>query len=88
MGYSYLVERKLWIRIFLVLAMIPVAIISNGIRVVITALLVNYYGYRAAEGFMHLFSGWAIFLLSIMLLLALHGLITATQHRTTGAAAQ
>jgi exosortase len=75
-GYSYLAERRLRVRIFLVLAMVPVAIVSNGIRVVITALLVNYLGISAAEGFMHSFSGLAVFLVSVMLLLALHGLIT------------
>jgi exosortase len=81
MGYSYLAERKLKVRIFLVLAMVPVAIVSNGIRVVITALLVNYFGIKAAEGFMHSFSGWAIFLVSVMLLVALHGLITRIARR-------
>ena len=91
-GYSYLAERRIAIRAFLVLAMVPVAIVSNGIRVVITALLVNYYGFRAAEGFMHSFSGWAIFLVSVMLLLALHGVISIILRRrtvlrlTTGAA--
>jgi exosortase len=75
MGYSYLAERRLGIRVFLVLAMVPVAIVSNGIRVMITALLVNYFGISAGEGFMHSFSGLAIFLVSLMLLLGLHGLI-------------
>jgi exosortase len=75
MGYSYLAERRLAVRISLVLAMVPVAIVSNGVRVVVTAMLVNYFGIRAAEGFMHEFSGWVIFLVSVVLLLALHGLI-------------
>jgi exosortase len=82
MGYSYLAERRVAIRVFLVLAMVPVAIVSNGIRVVITALLVNYFGFRMAEGFMHSFSGWAIFMVSVMLLLALHGLINKLLPRT------
>jgi exosortase len=82
MGYSYLVERKLAFRILIVAAMVPVAIISNGTRVVITALLVNYFGIRAAEGFMHSFSGWVIFLVSVAMMLALHGLISAiSRHR-------
>jgi exosortase len=76
MGYSYLAERRIGVRVFLVLAMVPIAIVSNGLRVVLTAVLVNYYGYRMAEGFMHSFSGWAIFVVSIVLLVALHGIIT------------
>lgn len=86
MCYSYLTERRFGIRVFLVLAMVPVAIVSNGIRVVITALLVNYFGFRMAEGFMHSFSGWAIFLVSVLLLLALHGLINTALRRKPGAA--
>jgi exosortase len=86
MGYSYLTERRFGVRAFLVLAMVPVAIVSNGIRVVITAILVNYYGYKTAEGFMHSFSGWAIFLVSVILLLVLHGLITKMMRGTAGAA--
>jgi exosortase len=85
-GYSYLSERRLGIRIFLVLAMVPVAIVSNAIRVVITALLVNYFGISAAEGFMHSFSGLAIFLVSVMLLLALHRVINKLLPRTTATA--
>jgi exosortase len=86
MGYSYLVERKVTIRILIVAAMVPVAIVSNGTRVVITALLVNYFGTRAAEGLMHSFSGWVIFLVSVAMMLALHGLISAISRRKAAAA--
>ena len=72
MGYSYLTERRIGVRASLVLAMVPVAIVSNGIRVVITALLVNAFGMRAADGFLHLFSGWVIFLVSVAMLLLIH----------------
>jgi exosortase len=82
MAYSYLAERRPAVRTFLVLAMVPVAIVSNGIRVVITALMVNYFGIRAAEGFLHSFSGWAIFLVSVMLMLALHSCIKAVLRRS------
>jgi exosortase len=87
MGYSYLAERRLGIRIFLVAAMVPVAIVSNAVRVVITALLVNYFGISAAEGFMHSFSGLAVFLVSVMLLMALHALISKIWRRTAAVAA-
>ncbi len=87
MGYSYLAERRLGVRVFLVLAMVPVAIVSNGLRVVITALLVNYFGISAAEGFAHSFSGLAVFLVSVMLLLALHGLTNKLLPRTAAASA-
>ena len=75
-GYGYLVERSIPVRWFLILAMFPLAILSNGTRVMITALMANYIGPRAAEGFMHEFSGWVIFVVATILFLLLHSLIT------------
>lgn len=73
-GYGYLAEKSVPVRWFLFLAMIPLAIISNGTRVVITALMTNYIGPQAAQGFMHEFSGWVIFVVATALFLALHSL--------------
>jgi exosortase len=73
-GYGYLAEKSVPVRWFLFLAMIPLAIISNGTRVMITALMTNYIGPQAAEGFMHEFSGWVIFVVATALFLALHSL--------------
>jgi len=73
-GYGYLAEKSVPVRWFLFLAMIPLAIISNGTRVMITALMTNYIGPKAAEGFMHEFSGWVIFVVATALFLALHSL--------------
>ena len=75
-GYGYVVERSIAVRWFLVLAMVPLAIVSNGTRVMITAIMANYIGPKAAEGFMHEFSGWVIFVVATILFLALHSLIT------------
>ena len=73
-GYGYLAEKSVPVRWFLFLAMVPLAIVSNGTRVMITALMTNYIGPQAAEGFMHEFSGWVIFVVATALFLALHSL--------------
>ena len=73
-GYGYLAEKSVAVRWFMFLAMIPLAIISNGTRVMITALMTNYIGPQAAEGFMHEFSGWVIFVVATALFLGLHSL--------------
>jgi len=73
-GYGYLAEKSIAVRWFLFLAMVPLAIVSNGTRVMITALMTNYIGPKAAEGFMHEFSGWAIFVVATALFLGLHSL--------------
>jgi len=80
-GYGYLVERSVPVRCFLVLAMVPLAIISNGTRVMITAIMANYLGPKAAEGFMHEFSGWVIFVVATILFLLLHGAINFVRRK-------
>jgi exosortase len=75
-GFGYVVERSVVARWILFLAMVPLAIISNGTRVMITAIMANYLGPKAAEGFMHEFSGWVIFVVATVLFLAFYSLMT------------
>jgi exosortase len=82
-GYGYLAEKSTVVRWFLFLAMVPLAIVSNGTRVMITALMTNYIGPQAAEGFMHEFSGWVIFVVATVLFLTLHSL-TVTVRKKLG----
>jgi exosortase len=74
-GFGYVVERSALARWVLFLAMIPLAIISNGTRVMVTAIMANYLGPKAAEGFMHEFSGWVIFVVATLLFLGFYSLM-------------
>ena len=57
-------------RILLVLLTVPIAILTNMIRVIGTGFLAQYYGSAAAEGFFHEFAGMGVFLLAMVLLFA------------------
>jgi exosortase len=70
--YGYLVERRVWVRVALALASIPIAVAANGLRIVGTGLIVQYWDPEKAEGFFHLFSGWLVFVFSLLMLFALH----------------
>jgi exosortase len=70
--YGYLRERRLWVRILLTVLMVPSAIVSNAIRIMGAATMAHRFGPAAAEGFLHEFSGWVIFVVSLLLLFALH----------------
>jgi len=80
-GYGYLAEKSVPVRWFLIIAMIPLAMISNGTRVMITAIMTNYIGPQAAEGFMHEFSGWVIFVVATALFLGLHSLTVVVRKK-------
>ena len=68
--YGYFTESRLLLRGLLVVAAIPIAVAANGLRIVGTGLLVHYGSERPAEGFFHLFSGWLVFLMSLVMLWA------------------
>lgn len=58
-----------WVkRVALVLLAIPIAIFTNGVRLVGTGILATRYGSKAAEGFFHEFAGLVIFGVAIVLL--------------------
>lgn len=70
--YGYLLERRPWVRLALVVVAIPIAVLANGFRIVGTGLCVHYWSPDRAEGFFHTFSGWIIFLISFALLFLVH----------------
>lgn len=80
LGYSYLAERRVWVRTSLVAAMFPIAIVGNGIRVVCAALLGYSLGPKTAEGFLHPISGIVIFVVALSLLLACHAGISKVRY--------
>jgi len=69
--YSYLFERVAWKQIVCVLATIPIAILTNVLRIGITGVLTYYYGSKVAEGFFHGFSGWTIFMVAFVFIFLL-----------------
>jgi exosortase len=70
--YGYLMEKRVAIRVALAVASVPIAVAANGLRIVGTGLLVQYWDPEKAEGFFHAFSGWLIFVVSLLMLFALH----------------
>jgi exosortase len=83
--YGYLLEKRVSIRVVLALASIPIAVAANGLRIVGTGLLVQYWDPDKAEGFFHAFSGWLIFVISLLMLFALHRIMTFRDRRAEAA---
>jgi exosortase len=66
--FAVLYQGPLWHRILLFVATIPITIAMNSFRIAVIGVLVNQYGISQAEGFLHFFEGWIIFLACIVLL--------------------
>lgn len=78
--YGYLMERRVSVRVLLALASIPIAVAANSFRIVGTGLLVQYWDPEKAQGFFHEFSGWLIFVISLIMLYLLHQIIRVSLH--------
>jgi exosortase len=74
-AYGFLVERRRWVRYALTILMVPIAIVSNAIRIMGTGVLTFHFGPKAAEGFFHEFSGWIIFLAALLLMFLCHWIL-------------
>jgi exosortase len=67
-AYGYLLQRRVWVRYLLAILMVPIAIVSNAIRIMGAGILAHRFGPEAAEGFLHTFSGWVIFVVALALM--------------------
>lgn len=70
--YGYFLEPNPRRRVILALASIPIAVLANGARILGTGLGVQYWDPEKALGFFHEFSGWLIFVVSLVCLYLLH----------------
>jgi exosortase len=73
--YGYFFERRMWLRVVLFFATIPIAIIANASRVTLTGILTEIKP-ELAEGFFHTASGWVIFMVALAILVFTHQVIS------------
>lgn len=65
-GYVY--RGPLWKRAVVFFASIPITVLMNSLRIGLIGVTVDYWGPRMAEGFLHEFEGWAVFMVSSLVL--------------------
>ncbi len=72
MSFGFLIavlyEGRLWHRWLIFLATIPITVLMNSLRIGIIGVTVEYWGIEAAEGFLHSFEGWFVFMACLALL--------------------
>jgi exosortase D (VPLPA-CTERM-specific) len=67
---AYLFQAPLWQRIVVFLSTIPITIVMNSFRIGMIGVLVDRWGIQMADGFLHFFEGWIIFIACAGLLAA------------------
>jgi exosortase D (VPLPA-CTERM-specific) len=62
-------KGRAWMRWLIVLSTIPITVLMNSFRIGVIGVLVDRFGIAQAEGFLHDFEGWVIFMACFALLL-------------------
>jgi exosortase D (VPLPA-CTERM-specific) len=68
---AYLYRGPMWHRGLLFAATIPITILMNSIRIGVIGVLVDRWGIEQAEGALHLFEGWVVFMVCVAILFGL-----------------
>lgn len=59
---AFIYKAAFWKRAVLVLSSLPITVFMNSFRIGVIGVLVEYWGVEQAEGFLHDFEGWIVFM--------------------------
>ena len=66
---AYTFRGPVWKRTLVFFASIPITVVMNSLRIGIIGITVDHWGSKMAEGLLHEFEGWAVFMLSSVALM-------------------
>lgn len=84
---AYLYRAEVWKKAILFVSSVPITVLMNSFRIGVIGVLVEFYGIEQAEGFLHDFEGWIIFMACIAILV-LEMALLAKVGRTRGSLAE
>ena len=67
-AYAFLMKTTPVKRAIIICSAVPIAVATNALRVIVTGILAQWWGARAAEGFFHEFAGMTVFVLAMAML--------------------
>lgn len=73
---AYLYKAAFWKRAVIFLSSIPITVLMNSFRIGVIGVLVEYWGPAQAEGFLHDFEGWIVFMACFAIILGEMWLLT------------
>jgi len=74
-AWAYLLLPGSWSMVIFVAATVPITIVANAARVVLTGLIGQQFGVQYATGFFHEFAGLVIYIVAFLCLLGTYTLI-------------
>jgi exosortase len=78
---AYFMKRKgLWRKAVLVSMTLPVSILINAMRIIITAIAANSFGEKMAQGYVHELYGIILFMFGLFILIGVYRLLDMPEH--------
>lgn len=74
-AYAQMQARPTWLRVVLTVAAAPLGLLSNIVRLILTALGAYYLGPIALNNVVHKFNGTSVFLATVLLLVVLDAML-------------
>jgi exosortase len=75
--YGYFTDPRTSVRMAIVFSSIPIAVVANALRVAGTGVAAQYYGPGVAQGFLHTFSGWVVFIVAFAAMLGVRAALVS-----------
>ncbi|MES9993386.1 MAG: VPLPA-CTERM-specific exosortase XrtD [Candidatus Thiodiazotropha sp.] len=66
---AYLYQVEFWKRAVVFFSSIPITVMMNSFRIGVIGVLVDNWGKEQADGFLHYFEGWVVFMACLLILL-------------------
>jgi exosortase D (VPLPA-CTERM-specific) len=79
---AYLYRGEAWKRVLIFLVSVPITVLMNSIRIGFIGITVEYWGKQMAEGVLHDFEGWLVFMFSVAAVLLVAYLLTKVGRRS------
>lgn len=73
---AYFYKGAFWKRLVIFLSSIPITVLMNSLRIGLIGVTVEYWGQEMAQGVLHDFEGWVVFMASFGVLLLLMCVLT------------
>lgn len=65
---AYLYRGAMWQRVAIFLSTLPITVLMNSLRIGLIGVTVDRWGIAMAQGFLHDFEGWIVFMVCVALL--------------------
>ncbi len=59
---AYIYKGPVWQRLLIFFSTVPITVLMNSVRIGVIGVTVEYFGIAAAEGVLHDFEGWVVFM--------------------------